>query len=453
MSEVLPRRPPADEAAGEVRAGNDGVPSARDRPVQPSWLVSRRWPVLATIGLLVTAMLTTIWWAPATMGATIWWLPHDLWGTLVAANRLAHLDLRGLYTQPTGLVSFPGTALILVPLAALVDAAGLSLHVPGPHNPHPATWLVAGPYVVIISSVALFAADALAEQLGATRWKRALLAAAGAVALWNVSARWGHPEDAVAVGLLLYGLLALSRARLGRAAWLIGAAVAVQPLVLLALPVVAVAVRRRQLPAFLARAAVPSVAMLAAAAAANWHATIKAVASQPNWPSVDHPTPWMFLAPHAAGGAVSAGPARALTVVIACAGAVALSRRWRTARDTGQWTPVAVQDLLWWTALALALRSVFEPVMVSYYVWPPLAVALIASSRSWSRLIATSAAAGIATFLSQADWHGQWLWWAPVTGGVIVTLIFARFPMRWPVTRPGRLPPAEAAEAAAVRSG
>jgi hypothetical protein len=500
MSEVL-RHPPAEHPPGKVREGNDGaappaskptalrvpghrgpgwpwktvrptgtpprgvpedrppgtrprgVPGDRPRGIQQPRLVRRLWPILATIDLLAIAMLTTLWWAPDAMGTTAWWVPHDLWGTLVAANRLAHLDLRGLYTQPTGLISFPGTAMILVPAVAVIDAARLSLHIPGSHNPHPATWLVAGPYAVVISSVALFAADAFAEHLGATRYKRALLAAAGAVALWSVSARWGHPEDAVAVGLLLYGVLALSQARPARAAWLIGAAVAVQPLVLLALPVVAVAVRPRQLPSFLARAAVPSAVLLGAAAAANWHATIKAVANQPNWPTVDHPTPWMFLAPHVQGGAVSAGPARALTVVIACACAAALYRRWRTARDTGQWSPAAVVDLLWWTAFALALRSVFEPVMVPYYVWPSLAVALIAAALSWRRLIATSAAAVGVTFLSQATWHGQWLWWGPVAGGVILTLIVARFPLRWPLARRRRLPLAEAPDTAAVRSG
>ncbi len=97
--------------------------------------------------------------------------------------------------------------------------------------------------------MALFAADAIAERLGATRPKRAVLAAAGAVALWNVSVRWGHPEDAVAVGLLLFGILALSDGRTGRSAWLIGAAVAVQPLVLLALPVVLTVIAPRRWPA------------------------------------------------------------------------------------------------------------------------------------------------------------------------------------------------------------
>ena len=74
-------------------------------------------------------------------------------------------------------------------------------------------WLVAGPYMIAISGVALFAADALAERLRVRRGKRALFAVASAAALYNVTAEWGHPEDAVAVGLLLFAVLALSEAR------------------------------------------------------------------------------------------------------------------------------------------------------------------------------------------------------------------------------------------------
>ena len=96
---------------------------------------------------------------------------------------------------------------------------------------------MAGPYQIALCCVTLFAADALAEQLGVRFWKRGLLAGASAGILWSVSARWGHPEDAVAVGLLLYAVLAQARARLGLAGWLAGAAVCVQPLVLLAIPV------------------------------------------------------------------------------------------------------------------------------------------------------------------------------------------------------------------------
>ena len=67
--------------------------------------------------MTAVGMAGTIW-GPRYYGKTAWALPDDLWGTLIAAQRLAHLDLAGLYTSPTQLVSLPGTAVILVPAIA-----------------------------------------------------------------------------------------------------------------------------------------------------------------------------------------------------------------------------------------------------------------------------------------------------------------------------------------------
>jgi hypothetical protein len=442
----------------------------------------RAFPLVATIGLLVVGVFTTTW-GPSMMGRTEWVLPYDLWGTLVAATRLVHFDIGGLYTSPTGLVSLPGAAVILVPIAAVIDAAGLSLQIPGPANPHPPVWLVAAPYQIALCCVTLFAADALAEQLGVARWKRALLSAASAGLLWNVSARWGHPEDAVAVGLLLYAILAQSRSRDGLAGWLAGAAVCVQPLVLLALPVMLALMPWRRMPMFLVRAALPSAVLLGAALLANWHATYTSVTSQPNSPTINHPTAWTSLSPHVANGNVAAGPARLATIVLACCCALAVRRRWlarlhtarfgeaspapapagtpgdliavggtaadrvaptetatgygvKTATDETTeasaligpaWWPTSVlAEMLWWAAFTLALRSFFEPVMVSYYPWPPLAVALIpAATLSWSRLIAAGLVAGGVTAAAQGTSHSPWIWWAPLVAGLVLTLALA----------------------------
>jgi hypothetical protein len=409
-----------------VPGGGDG-PIRRPAPRAPSgrWLASRLFPVLAAIGLTAVGMAATTWWTPALLGKQAWVLPHDLWGTLAAAQRLVHLDLGGLYTPPTGLISFPGAALILVPVVAVIDAAGLGLQIPGAQNPQPGAWLLAGPYAIALCSVALFAADSIAGRLGASRPQRAVLAAAEAVALWSVSARWGHPEDAVAVGLLLFGVLALSESKPRRAGWLIGAAIAVQPLVLLALPVVLAVLEPRRLAGFLARAALPGTVLLAAAAAANWNATIKAVTSQPNWPAVDHATPWTSLAPRLSHGAVAAGPGRVLAIVAACGCAVLVGRRWRGLRQLTDWSPAALQDLLWWVAVALALRCVFESVMVAYYVWPVLAVALTAALGSWPRLITVAVLSSALTFVSQVSWRGPWIWWGSMVAGLALTLFCA----------------------------
>ena len=409
----------------ETTVALGGIPITAPVP----WLIRRLFPLLATAALIVIGMAATVV-GPHLIGRSGWSVPVDLWGTLVAAQRLVHLNLAGLYARPTGLITFPGAAVILAPLVALADAAGLSLAHPGPHNAQPAVWLVAGPYMIALSAVALFAADALAERLRVSRPKRALLAVVSAVALANVSVAWGHPEDAVAVGLLLYAVLALSDGRLGRSAWLVGVAVAVQPLVLLALPVMLAVVEPKRLAGFLARAATPAAVLLGAAAAANWSATYRAATSQPNWPAIDHPTPWMILAPHMAGGAVAAGPARAVAGLAACGCALIVWRRLRTVRPAVRWSQSTLQELLWWVALSLALRAVFEPVMVAFYLWPPLAVALVVAARSRRRLIATSVVALAVTLASQLPWRSPWGWWGFMVAGLALTLSFSGGPER-----------------------
>ncbi len=401
-----------------------------DRTADQPPILRRQAPALATVALVAFSMVSSVWLGPRLLGNKDWSLPHDLWGTLVAAHRLVHGDIAGLYAPPTGLVTFPGAAVLLVPVAAVIDAAGLSLRLPGPHNPHPGAWLLAGPYTIIASAIALFAADAIAEQLGANRPRRAVLAAAGAIALWNVAGQWGHPEDAFAVGLLLYGILALRGAGPARAGWLAGAAIAVQPLTLLALPFVLMAAEPRRRPGFIARAAAPGIVLLAAAAAANWSATIHAVTGQPNWPAVDHPTPWTAMAAHLSGGAVAAGPARALTILVACGCALAAGRRWHQAGQAPGWEPAALWQLLWWSAAAMALRCAAETVMVAYYTWPAIALALIVASRSWSRLAGTAAAAVALTILAQAQWRGIWSWWLPIIALLGLALMFAGAPSR-----------------------
>jgi hypothetical protein len=395
------------------------------------WCVRRRFPLLATAGLIVIGMAATTWgdhWVADLVGEHPWAFPGDLWSTLVAAHRVLRLKWSGLYTPPTALISFPGTAVILVPVAAIIDAAGLSLAAPGAHNPHPGAWLLAGPYEMALSGTALLAADAIAERLGVAQPKRALLAVAGAVGVGNVSLGWGHPEDAVAVALLLYGILALCDSRARRSAWLIGAAIAVQPLVLLALPFVLVLMHPRHPAGYLARAGTPAALLLGTAVAANWKAALHAVISQPNWPAVDHATPWTSLAPHLEGGGVAAGPGRVLAILLACGCALLIRRRRSSMHPPDTLAPDDLRELLWWMAAALALRCVCESVMVAYYVWPALAVALIVASISWLRLTATSIAAVTVIAVSGARWHGPWVWWTVITVGLCLSLASARLP-------------------------
>ena len=119
------------------------------------------------------------------------------------------------------------------------------------------------PYVMAMSSIALFACDRLAEQLGAERARRMVLGVVEAVVLWPVVITWGHPEDAVALGLVVYAVsLALEGRNVG-AGWLFGAALAVQPLALVVLPVLLFVGKREQLLGFVVRSALPTAVLVA----------------------------------------------------------------------------------------------------------------------------------------------------------------------------------------------
>ena len=192
----------------------------------------------------------------------------------------------------------------------------------------------------------------------------------------------------------------------------------------------------RRLPGFLARAAAPAAVALGAAAAANWDATYAAVTSQPNFPAINHPTPWASLSPHLGSGVIAAGPARIVAILVACCCAVAAGSRWHAARGA-QWDPAILRDVLWWVAFTLALRCAFEPVVVAYYLWPAIAVALLVASETWSRLIPAAVVATVLTFVSQGAWHGIWVWWAPMMALLALTLLFARIPLPWPARAMG----------------
>jgi hypothetical protein len=137
-----------------------------------------------------------------------------------------------------------------------------------------------------------------------------------------------------------------------------------------------------------------------------------------------------------ADGVIAAGPARIVAILVACGCAVAAGRRWRAARGT-EWDTGTLRDVLWWAAFALALRCAFEPVVVAYYLWPALAVALVVASETWSRLIAAGIVATVLTFVSQASWHGVWIWWAPMMALLALTLLLARVPLPWRRLVPG----------------
>jgi len=370
--------------------------------------------------LLVTGMAYTLWWAPVVRHHDYWVVPVDIWGAYRSAHMIGWGALGNVYGAGTGIITFPGILLLLTPLALITGALGMSESFPV-SLAHPSAWLVLGPYEIVISSSALFACDALAERLGVPRGRRAALCVAEGAILFNVSVYWGHPEDALALALALYALVFAFDGRWMGAGWLFGAAVATQPLVLLMLPVMLALAGRSRAAGLLARTILPAVALLAAPLAAEFHATAHALVDQPNYPRIDHVTPWTSLAPRLGGSgtkvAVAAGPGRILAMVLA--GVIGWrARRWRDRPDA----------VLWAMASVLALRCVTESVMVAYYAWPALAVGLVLSAHlGRSRLLSCSAVAVGVSACSDAR-LGAWPWWGIVSGGLVLVLFLGIAP-------------------------
>jgi len=366
-------------------------------------------------------------WAPLVRHTHGWLVPWDIWGAYRSAHFIGWGDLGNIYGAGTGLVTFPGILLLFAPVAMLTGTFGMSESFPYILL-HPTAWLVLGPYEILMSCSAIFACDALAERLGVGRGRRRLLCVAEGVVLWNVSVMWGHPEDAVAVALAIYALVLALDGRWNGAGWLFGAAVATQPVVVLMLPVIlALAGKSRALP-LLVRVTLPAMLLLATPLAAEFHVTARALVDQPNFPNIDHRTPWTSLAPRLGGSghalSVAAGPGRVVAVVLACATGW-ISRRWR---DRPEMIALAV-------AFALALRCFTESVMVSFYVWPVLAVGLVLVMRGspWHWVVGLAAAVGV-TVCSESH-LGEWAWWGIVNAGILLLLA-----MGIPSRRRGSLP-------------
>ena len=120
------------------------------------------------------------------------------------------------------------------------------------------------------------------------------------------------PRTRWPIAFAVYALVLAFDGRWGGAGWLFGAAVATQPVVVLIAPVfLALAGKSRAVP-LLVRASLPSVLLLATPLVAEFHVTAHALVDQPNFPNVDHRTPWTSLAPRLGGSgqgfSVAAGP-------------------------------------------------------------------------------------------------------------------------------------------------
>jgi hypothetical protein len=377
----------------------------------------RFWlPAFLTVLIVAAGMAYSLWWSAVVRHEPhVWIEPGDFWATFRDAHLVGWGYLSDVYGNATGLVTLPGYPVLLAPIAALSSALGLWESAPQVFLAKPHAWLVAGPFMLATAAVALFAFDALARTLRVFGRQRTIMLVALSVALWPSLALWGHPEDVLAIGLVAFAFVAAANGSWGLAGWLLGAAMSMQLLAVLFVPIfVGIAGARRSVPLLLRASVLPGF-LLVAVLVPDFHDAWKALTQQPNYPTVDHPTPWVSLSPKLRPHVVAAGPARIFGLLgAAVVGLFAPS--WR--HD--------LRGLLWLGAVAMGLRCIFESVVDPYYVMPAVVLALfVGIDRGFVRWTIASAA-GLGVTVVTFYHLDMWTYWLVMTALLTIMLVFTR---------------------------
>jgi hypothetical protein len=400
------------------------LPGAAPREVTPVGKHNRSrhlvLPALLTALVVATGMAYSLWW-PAVLHhhGFVWAVPGDFWSTWRQGHFVAWGFISDIYRTGSPLVTLPGYAILLAPVAAISSALGLQESAPAVFLLKPQAWLLAGPFVLLSAAPALVAFDALARRLRVTGCRRVTLLVAEAVALWPTLALWGHPEDVLGVAAATFALTAAADRKWARAGWLMGGAIAMQLLTVLLVPVLAAtAGAQRRIP-FLLRAAFPPGVLLAAVMIPDFHDSWKILSQQRTFPRVNHPTPWVLLSPHIGPHMVAAGPSRIGAVLVALGAGVA-AHFWR--HD--------LHRVVWLAAVVMAARCFFESVMTPYYVMPAVTICLIAAASrgGWRWMAALVAGIGVTVV---THYHANmWIYYCVYMTPLLVALLALSFPSR-----------------------
>ncbi len=378
-------------------------------------------PVAGALVLLVAYLVTSFVIVGRVHHVRVWETPNDLWDNLQHAQNILVGDYAGIYDSPN-LNATPAILLVLLPMQAIVHhfqwTTGFAIPVP-----RPSAWPYVAPFAVLLCAPVLFGADAVLVRVHAPTGHRLAASLVGALLLINVL-WWGHPEDALAVAFVLFAVVEIAGGRWTRAAWLLGIGVAFQSLVVLALPVLLLPAGWRRLPGLAGRTVLPAAMLLLIPFVTDPAATWRAIVEQPVFPDLVRRTPWTPLAPRIPsideyrGVTLAGGPTRLVASFIAIAMGVWFMRRWTR---TGP-APVA---MVWLAAAALSLRYLFDAGVAPYYVWPPVAVAVVVAAVGSPLRLASASVLAVATTW-MANFHGsaEWVWW-PTSGLLLLTVAVA----------------------------
>jgi hypothetical protein len=388
-----------------------------------AWVDARSAPVAVTVVLAVGALAYTVLWAAAANHHQ-WHQYSDLWNSAGLALQIGHGHLATVYAPPSQLDAPPGLEFLLAPLMVVGhDIFGLAVwHSEGSSEPFSLVLSVAG---TLLASTALFALDAVARAWEFSDTRRLALAAVAGLGVVSAAAFWGHPEDCLALALVLWAALAVDHEGVDvrgqhRAAWLLGLAVAFQPLALLAVAPVLARFAWRELWGAAWRLALPTALVLLPALAAAPARTLHAVLDQPYNPAGESSTPLAHFARSLGHDMYSGGSLRLVATAAAVVLGVVVCRRRHD-----------LPTVLLIMALAFTLRVVLETELLGFYFFPVVALALVLTlRRSWA-LFWTCAAASVACLaLGNHKVHDIASWWPALMATILAMVALATLAWR-----------------------
>jgi hypothetical protein len=301
-----------------------------------------------------------------------------------------------IYLLDRALETAPAVEVVFAPIARI--AFHLSFPLQG-LVVYPKAFLIAAPLYLSAMALPICAADRLLSYIGVTDVRRRVIVLGTMAVTLPTPALGGHPEDLVALGAMLYGLVAALEERPRAVGWWLGTALAFQFLAFLAVPIALVLLKRRQwLGAVVPMVLVPLSVLLVPLISAPT-ATVSQLVHQKVFDVLGNITPIWNLDPGAASFV------RGLIALAAIPAAVVVARILPEDRRA------AANLVVWVLALLFALRA-FEPELPTYFLAPALALpAISASQKPWWRLACTCAGAIWLTWWLHEPVQARWSQW------------------------------------------